>query len=288
MIQRRATLACGLFVALGACLAPVLATANDVPRHMRFATGNGYQPFTDEDLPSGGMATAILQRAFSKVGVTASISFFPWPRARRMAETGSYHGAFPYIQSPSRDAKFLFSDPITTYDNVAFVHADARWTADTVAEIPNGTYCRPRGYADFAPLVARRKAGAFTRRSPRRMATCFRLLADGRIDFVVAPEWQGWMTARDTLGGAVSLRTQPVVFEETSNHLIVSKQRDNAEAIIARFNRGLKKLKASGEYRMIVRRHLPDVIADEAFPGERGAQRDLQEKTQALWMGGAD
>lgn len=267
-------------------VAPTATIACGPSQHRRVATGNHYRPFTDKNLLNNGFTKAIARRAFAKVGVTISIDWLSWPRARGMTKKSRCHGALPSNRSPAREDACAFSCPITTYDNVAFVRTDAVRSADTVPEIPNGTYCGPHGYADFAPLIRRREAGDFRRRRPRAMATCLKFLAHGRTDLVLAPGWQGRRTARETFGQNVRLRTQSVMFKKTSDHLIISKRRDEAGATIACFNRSLKILKERGAYRRLLRHHLPDLIAADAIRGDGNATVHLKEETQALWIAG--
>jgi polar amino acid transport system substrate-binding protein len=226
----------------------------------RLATGNDYRPFTDDSLPEGGMVTEIVRAAFAQQKTAVSIEFLPWERGRRATEAGRFAGAFPYVTSPARRAVFHYSDPIWRFDNVAFVRADSDWAAKRVAQIPAGTYCYPRGYAEVAATKARRESGDFVRRSPIDMATCFRLLDRGEVDFVHAPKLQGWMAARATLGADAPVRTLEVVLASTAIHLIAPKARADAREVLDTFNAGLAALRADGRYDAILDRHLDDLV----------------------------
>lgn len=237
------------------------------PAVLRFATGPDYRPFTDPDLPEGGMATEILVKAFARVGMTAAVDFMPWSRARRLAADHVHAGAFPYIESQARARRFLFSDPITVSDRVAFVRADADIAAAHPAELPGGSFCYPEGYAVYESLRARMAKGDLARRKPRDMKTCFESLAKGEVDFVPAPRWQGWRTAEAVLNARGAVKVLDVVFTRIGNHLMVARDHPRGAQIIARFNKGLAALKADGTYQNILKRHLGEDLT-------RGAPRD--------------
>lgn len=246
-----ATALCGFVI----CLA-IAVGSPAYGETLRFATGNDYKPFADESLPNGGLATEVIRAAFERVGQDVEIDVMPWPRVLQMASEGAYDGAFPYIKSEERLDSFRYSDAITVVDQVAFARKDDDISAATPAELSDGTFCYPAGYALYDSLSSRMAEGGLYRRKPKDMGTCFEALHSGDVDFVAAPRWQGWITATDVIGSPRGIKILDLVFDRIGNHLIVAGDHPSAAYILKLFNEGLRRIEADGTYDRILERHL--------------------------------
>ena len=79
---------------------------------VKLATGGGYFPFVDSNIPVGGWSTKLVKQTVSKINVTTSIEILPWERALKWTNEGQFLGAFPFVYSELRAQEFLFSTPI--------------------------------------------------------------------------------------------------------------------------------------------------------------------------------
>jgi len=99
------------------------------------------------------------------------------------------------------------------------------------------------------------KNGKVTLMRPPTVDECFRLLDNGTVEGVVATEFAG-RASTISLGIADRIRVldQPVAL--TTLHVVISKSHPHARTILYYMNASLEKLRESGDYDMIIERHL--------------------------------
>jgi ABC-type amino acid transport substrate-binding protein len=85
-------------------------------------------------------------------------------------------------------------------------------------------------------------------------------MLSGRKDFFIINEINGWTTIRETFNTTENFRTLDAVFNEETQHLIVSKTTADGERILKAFDRGLTQMKEDGTLQMIISRHLKDIL----------------------------
>jgi len=216
-------------------------------------TGSKYQPFTDPDLPNGGMATEIVLQAFKAAGMeTAPVEFVPWKRGYEETLAGRVDATFPYIKTDARLGEMTFSDSILEIRSVAAFPKTSTTEYKDPSSLKGLRLCLPQGYA--TPLQPRIDAGDIqVSIQPAKSSLCLNALSAGRADVFVENEYTLSEAAREV--GDTSFRVAPVPVSTISNHLIVSKTHPEAKRIVEGFNAGLAKLKASGEWAKIVARH---------------------------------
>lgn len=218
------------------------------PASVVLATGDDFPPFADRRLPHGGLTTRIVVRAFEEAEVAVSeLRVLPWQRAFSLTRKGEVDASFPWSDAEDRRRYFLFSDPILTVTNHPWVLAGHDFVPATIDDVRGRRFCRPVGYATLGPLAEMERQGAATRESAGSMADCFRMLTVGRIDFVSANPFDGRnaISAAGIPDGLVA--RLDLVLAETEQLLIVGRANPRADAIIAAFNTGLSKLRATGE-----------------------------------------
>ncbi|MFO7817628.1 MAG: hypothetical protein R6V39_08120, partial [Desulfovibrionales bacterium] len=81
----------------------------------------------------------------------------------------------------------------------------------------------------------------------------------GRIDIFPSAEIMGYKTLRDNFSAEVvdSITSSSKPLHTSTGHLLFPKSRDDAQKLLADFNKGLKQLKDSGRYDEL----LDDVLA---------------------------
>lgn len=237
-----------LFAAVGPSRAMPLETS------LALVTGNDYAPFSGEDLPQGGMMTEMVARAFKAVGLSYDMRFVPWKRGYDGVLAGKYVGTFPYIRTPERERDVLFSDPVMEVRQLVYISAKSSMEFRSPADFEGRVVCAPVGYALLPELQAMASAGQLSRESAADLPSCVRMVATGRVDAFVIDEHTG-RAAVAKAGAKDSIRIAERPFSQVGLHLIVSKTNPEAAALLAAFNTGLKKVKETGEFREIMRRH---------------------------------
>lgn len=237
--------------ALLCCSGTAFAASAAQIDHVQLAAGN-FAPYTTSEAENGGMLTEVVERAFSKVGIQAETHFMPWKRSYAETEAARQDGTFPWSITNEREEAFLYSEPLYTFVRRGFVMADSAIQAQTPEALAGKRMCRPQGYSLQGVNADMANKGLITHIAPPDMPTCFRMLAVGRVDYVVLAEGEGWANAKSVLGGKGKVRALDIVFYQYTNHLIVSRKHPNGKVLIKQFNEGLHRLKASGEYQAIL------------------------------------
>ena len=243
-----------LLILIFCCVTP-LASAKTIP----LVTGNEYAPFTDENLPQGGMITEIVVRAFQAIGDEPSIAFRPWKRGYEETKKGLFAATFPYIKTEERLQSFYYSQPINTVYTRIFVTKDS--PIKHLEDLRGRRICVPLGYGvskSLDTLLA--KDNLSQEQNPVDLSGCLKMMMLNRKDFFIINEINGWITIQDTFHTKENFRTLEPVFEEETHHLIFSKDYPDVETIIKQFNHALDKLRDQGILQQITYKHLKDIL----------------------------
>lgn len=222
---------------------------------VRLVTGDDLPPYAGKQLPHYGMLTEIVQRAFEQAGSQTTLDWAPWKRGYELTKVGEYDATFPYARTAEREKDYLYSDLI--YGGIRSVYARPGSAIDPARpdSFRGLSYCAPSGFIVYPQMEALLRQGAITVQRPFSLASCVKMLAIGRVDFFITDSVSGDnLLRRMQAGSSVARIAKP--FDHAEFHLIVPKNRAGAQALIARFNGGLKRLKSNGEYARIVQRHL--------------------------------
>ncbi len=224
---------------------------------LKLVTGNEYPPFTDENLPNGGMITEIVQTVFDHLGYAADITFAPWRRGYDETNAGRYAATFPYVKDQKRMQDFLYSDPIYTITDRFFVRQDFPRKFRTDEDLQGLTACKPLGYSldEIKHLLAQ---DIITLTRATQMTNCFRMLARGRVDLLPINEHVGWSMIQELYGpeGRQKFHVLEKLLKEHGLYLIISKTFPNGEVLMQTFNKGLQHLREDGTLDDIISRHL--------------------------------
>lgn len=238
-------------------LAGVMASAAPAMAETKLATGNDLAPFTDEDLPEGGLATDLIRSAYKSVGEDVTVEFMPWKRGERMVKNNKMTATFPYLKNETRTKNFAFSEPIVSVDVRPFVIAENAGTISSYKDMEGKRFCLPQGYSPsnekMQSLIDDKKV---MRVSPRNFKSCFRMLKRGRADFTNAERPTGLTTAKDVFGNIDGISVEDLVLSTIDFRLMFSKSASGVESKIEMANKALTKLRQSGEYDKIVEKHL--------------------------------
>lgn len=240
----------------GAMVLALLWPAGAMAQTVALVTGPNYAPFTGEQLPEGGMATELVRAVYKAEGQDATIVFQPWKRGAEGTAKGEFFATFPYVRSAEREQEYLFSASMFDVRQLVYVPADSTLKFDTAADFKGKTACAPLGSAPPPEIKSMIDAGDVKVQSPADMNGCFRVLAAGRVDFYIINEFNGRAALKELGITPDQVRAEPKPFAETSQYLIIGKGTPGAAAGIVRFNDGLTKVRASGDYDRIVRKHL--------------------------------
>ena len=227
---------------------------------VKFATGE-WEPYTGQKMEGHGMVTEIVTAACTAGGIKPEYEFFPWKRAESNVEIGNSFATFPYQAIKEREGKFLFSDVLCVSGMGILVHAGNKKT-DTFE------YAKPEDLKDFKVGIV---VGTDAVKFPLQKVGCvpdevqnadqnLKKLEMGRLDCVVDDKAVLYQAVKTAYGTTPEKMTQfrftVKGFGEASNYrLMVSMKYPNAKELLEKFNAGLKKIKADGEYKTILKKY---------------------------------
>ncbi|RED51451.1 substrate-binding periplasmic protein [Aestuariispira insulae] len=166
---------------------------------IQLATGD-YEPFTGPDLENGGVLTEIVQTVFEAMGRDSTVSFYPWQRAITTTQEGAFHATFPFLKNKEREQKFLFSDPIVSWESKIFIRKDTDIRYQNPESLTGLAECLPHHTAGIAEMDRLFNAGKITRMRPPSMKSCWLMIAHGRADFLIEDIFVARIAQRSYLG----------------------------------------------------------------------------------------
>jgi len=216
---------------------------------LRLGVGE-WKPFISESLPGNGPALEIVSRAFDYEGIKVEYIFVPWKRAMILTEKGRFDGTPGWVFSDERAAEFHYSDSFFMQKDLIFFHRSKVInfeSADDFAGMRTRTLIGSYIGDEFAQMVDQ---GQLTNKESRSYAKMFKMLFNQRIDFLYLGEYTGTSEMKSALSKdqARQIVVKNSFRKPHSYHLLVSRQNENGLKLLKTFNRGMQKLRASGDY----------------------------------------
>lgn len=261
---------------------PEVASAEPEPaptaaptRPLRVVTASGYAPFTDTDLPGGGLFTQLVLRAFELGNPDQEINFFfvnDWnAQLDNLLPSGAVDMAFPWFK-PDCDAVELLSAP-NAYRCTDFNHSDPFYDAlvgyYTLAGSPyegateytdllGARLCRPDAWFTFDMEAEGLVEPAITLTQVTQLE-CWELLDAGEVDVVTYDALPAEDDAR-TQGMSDRVVSLDALTTTATLHVFVAKDNAEANAALPALNAGLEELRLTGEWFTIVREGIQTTV----------------------------
>lgn len=241
--------------------------ATGLPR-LTFVTGNDFAPYTDEDLPGGGIFTQLVETAVQRSDpeLEYKITFindwgahvedllpnnifdagFPWARPNCSApETLSESDAF-------RCENFYFSMPFYEVVNGFYSKLGSGYdTAYDYNQFNGARICRPESMS-MAPLsAAGLKEPAVELIRAESNEDCFQALQAGSVDIVSIGSKMAWDSI-EQLGLTATVVENPNLAHVDTLNVMIHKSNANAAGYITMLNAGLQIMRDSGEWYHLV------------------------------------
>lgn len=205
----------------------------------------------------------IITAAFALEGIETEYRFYPWQRALMLAQRGEVDATGLWAYKPERTEHFYHSDVV--HDSEwAFFHLKENtfdWQSfDDLKHIQLGGV---RGFTYGDAFYRAEQAGITQVQWLNEQHQAFKLLLAKRIDIVPAQPEIAFFHINKLYGPETAqlftYHAKP--FHSFKLHLLFSKNTADAEAMTVAFNRGLARLKASGEFQ----RYLIDDVKNGVY-----------------------
>ncbi len=250
MRRRALTLLSALALGTGAG-----AWAADAPRLLRIATGE-LPPYATEQRPDQGIALNLVRRAYEAVGYQVQFTFLPWSRAQLETQQGLWDASAHWGASAERRAKFLLSDSLLTEQWQMLHRRDTPFDWHQTTDLRAYTLGLVRDYTYTPELWAEVRAGRQKAEQPSNDVSSLRMLLAGRIDVLPIERHVACDLMAKHLSKAEQARLMMhprLMTDSFTTHVIYPPDKPGSEALRQAFNRGLQKLKDSGEYKRLLR-----------------------------------
>lgn len=238
---RMLALVCGALAAAAHAEAPVPVGAED-----------GWYPYSGVvDGRPAGMAVDIVRAAFAAAGVQITLESLPYARCMRLAETGAVAACFDTLRNPLIEHKYLWpATPLFRGQIVIYAAASASDKPVALAALRGRRVGVTHGYEygdafDGDPAMVRDVGDT-------DLATLRKLVA-GRVDYALVYDRVAEHLARSEPG--LAGRFKPVgVLLTPDLYLSFSRDYPGAARLVSRFDAGMLRIRATGEYARIVSR----------------------------------
>ena len=217
-----------------------------------------YPPLIQQDAgrPVHGLAVDIVTTVMASLGHTVSVEILPWGRALALMRQGERDCIFTIFQTPEREQFLDFSRESLIPQIIYFYARDdhsVRFEGDfaALAGLRVGTVLSVNYGARFEaarPQLAIREVATLEQN--------FRKLTLGRVDLIPSNVYTASYTLDKLLGAELAghIVKLPQAIDSVPSYIAFAKGRQ-LTALRDQFDRGLRALIASGEYRRLLERY---------------------------------
>jgi len=212
-----------------------------------------WAPYTSEKDPKGQVAQKIVSEALAFENIDVSYKFYKWADAYSIAKDLKADATIPWFKKDKREDDFLFSKQAIIRTKMLFFHLkDKSFTWKNFNDLKKYKICGVKGYSTTKLLNDK---GLNLVISPDAK-NCFKKLLSDEVDVVPSSYLVGYNIINKTFSSqeATKFITHPKqVQRQTGAFFLVSKQNPKAQELVAKFDKGLKKLIKSGRYLKIIK-----------------------------------
>lgn len=204
-----------------------------------------------------GYYAVLVRRVLQELDVDAQLHFLPPDRAIQETMAGRYTAVFPLTRTPERERELIPSEPIFHVRVRVFVRRDDPWSGGGLEAMRGHLLCNIQGARLYPELEAALAAGWLQMQRVPEIGACFRMLALGRVRFVVTGENTGFEGMAAVPDGARKFRMAAEQLALQPVFLMFSRQvKGNVQRAEA-FNQALRRLRAEGVMHKLEHQVLP-------------------------------
>jgi polar amino acid transport system substrate-binding protein len=214
-------------------------------------TGDGYPPYVDWRMPTGGIATSVVRNVVTRMGFKPRFTSLPWARGYKLMLKGDYTATFPYIRTPTREVEVAFSEPLFGIASHIFTRAGSPMKFEYLNDLEGYSTCNYVGSALPTSVQTLIADGLVRVSEVSNLSTCFKLLELGRVDFVTVNSLAGSAIACEHQTGSHQFLISEKPAEVLDLHLVVPLANAEAKSFLEGFNAELLKFKSTKDYQVL-------------------------------------
>ncbi|MGI0116248.1 substrate-binding periplasmic protein [Zooshikella sp. RANM57] len=217
-------------------------------------TNGEWPPFMSQTYKYYGAGSHIVTEAFAQENITVKYGFYPWKRAMKEAREGTWDATLLWGKNEEREKYFLYSDPVLTLRTVFFHRKDMPFNWQKWKDLSGYKLGVTRGYYYGEGLTKAIEENILRIDVANSDVINFHKLLAGRIQlFVIEPEVGYEILSENFPHTSRDLLTNhPRPIREADWFLLISKKSPKAAYWLEKFNKGLKKMVASGRHDQIM------------------------------------
>lgn len=227
---------------------------------------NEWPPYTLlEDGQVRGIDADLLHLVLSNLGISYDITLEPWRRCLHRMSEGQLDILLDAFYSDERARHMIFpSEPMAESAMVLFYATARPHKVNSVKDLRDLRVGTEPGYAYGDQAFA--SATHFIREDAPSLEANFGKLLLGRVDLVITDRAVGLYTARSLgMQTAIGFNPQPLYSDRV---YAAFSRKPSTAALLPRFERELKRIKASPEYAAILQRYHQPVSAQTTEQAE--------------------
>lgn len=243
-----------LYIALLACAVFLVSGSVVCSEELLRLTSGEWPPYMSENMQYLGLGSKIVSEAFVLEGVRVSYGFFPRKRSLFEARLAvEWDGSILWFRSPEIEKEFYVSEPVIESKFVFFHLKDRPFEWKTIDDLKKYSIGGTLEYDYGDEFTQAEKEGKIRVERVPNDEQNFKKLLFGRIDISPQDIDVGlFMIKNMKPEEAAKLTYNPTVLRSGPVCLLLSKKNVKNKKYIELFNKGLRKLKDSGEYARIL------------------------------------
>lgn len=210
-----------------------------------------WPPFTDADMPGGGLATVIVTTALHRAGFDSEFEQVPWARALLGVEEGRYDVLINAWFNESRTRIGAFSSGYLINRIRLLKRKSDPLRFKALSDLTPYPIAVVRDYAYSSAF----DADVQLQKIPvRNFSVAVRMLAAGRVGLTLEDEYVArYFLQRESRSVRESIEFVEKPLGENTLHILVSLKNPQHQQIVAGFNQAISEMKADGSYERLLK-----------------------------------
>lgn len=229
----------------------VIVISSDCIAHetIRISTGE-FPPYLSENLKDNGIGLRIIREAFALEGIKVEYGFFPWKRSYKLAKQGEWDATATWGYNAEREKNFYFSDPLYPAISAFFHLKSFKFDWKHLSNLKGLTIGATETYAYTPEFLAAIENKSLNVELISSDELNFRKLLKGRIDIfpLNIDAAHALLDNNFTKQERDLITFHPLELYRIQTHLLFSNKVTRNVRMLAAFNKGLKRLKESGQF----------------------------------------
>jgi len=219
-----------------------------------------WEPYISEELPDYGFTAEIVKESFLNVGISVEFEFYPWSRSYSLCKEGKVLGTFPWEDSEERKNDFFLTDHFWSNEEKLLYLDSNKIIPNNYNSVEDIEHLKIGGVRFYTYLDKFEEMGLEVDIRDNEV-DCINSVITGRNDICPVNQIAAIEIIKDNFPDQIdNLKYLDNPFNTNNGGMLISKNYENSEYYLNKFNEGLQELKTSGAYNDILIKHNLEVL----------------------------